>query len=206
MYEAEIHLQQDKSCILSDLSEEYGTAFDVEVEELHNGDVTFILNAGDRTDACLDRLGSAGKVKHCERISDGHLLVTKPSCCAYSAVTQNHGTLRRANRVSHRHRVYNVLATCREDLRDILGAFQSRGTVTLTRLEEVGDQDPMLTPRQLEVIEYALENGYFEWPRNDTSAELASELDISRPTFLEHLRKAESKLLAQAVDRESERH
>jgi predicted DNA binding protein len=206
MYEAEIHLRQDKHCVVSELSEEFGTTFDVEIEELHNGDVTFILDSGRWTDGCLDRLAAADSVEHHERIGDDQVLVTKPSCSAYSAVVQNHGTLRRVNSVSHRRRVYNVLAVCRENLRDILGAFRRTGTVTLGRLEEVGDSEPVLTGRQLEVVQYALESGYYDWPREDTSAELADDLGISRPTFLEHLRKAESKLLAQAVDRETERH
>ena len=206
MYEAEIHLQQDKHCILSDLSDEFDTTFDVKIEELHNGDVTFILDSGTRTDDCLDRLAGASSVKHHERIDDERVLVTKTSCCAYSAVVKNHGTLRRSNRVSNHHRVYNVLATSRENLRSILRDFQNIGTVTLGRLEEVGGSEAKLTARQLEVVQHALDNGYYEWPREDTSAELANEMGISRPTFLEHLRKAESKLLSHAVEGELERH
>jgi predicted DNA binding protein len=48
------------------------------------------------------------------------------------------------------------------------------------------------------VIKYALQAGYFEWPREITADELAAELDISRATLLEHLRKGQSKLLADA--------
>lgn len=55
-------------------------------------------------------------------------------------------------------------------------------------------QDP-LSDRQREVFDYARERGYYERPRRISAADLAAELDVSKSTVLEHLRKAESKLL-----------
>jgi predicted DNA binding protein len=52
-----------------------------------------------------------------------------------------------------------------------------------------------LTAAQREVFEHARETGYFEWPRGTSTRELADDLDISKTTLLEHLRKAEAKLL-----------
>lgn len=52
-----------------------------------------------------------------------------------------------------------------------------------------------LSKRQREVFEFARQRGYYEWPRNVSTRELAEEMDISKTTLLEHLRKAESKLL-----------
>jgi predicted DNA binding protein len=52
-----------------------------------------------------------------------------------------------------------------------------------------------LTPTQREVFEHARERGYYQWPRGIATRELAAELDVSKTTLLEHLRKAESKLL-----------
>ncbi|PSQ51436.1 transcriptional regulator [Halobacteriales archaeon SW_8_65_20] len=52
-----------------------------------------------------------------------------------------------------------------------------------------------LTPTQREAFETARADGYYEWPRETTTRELAAELDISKTTYLEHLRKAEAKLL-----------
>ena len=52
-----------------------------------------------------------------------------------------------------------------------------------------------LSPRQREVFERAREHDYYAWPRGITTRELAAELDISKTTMLEHLRKAEAKLL-----------
>jgi len=52
-----------------------------------------------------------------------------------------------------------------------------------------------LTPTQREVFEHAREVGYYDWPRGTSTRELADDLDVSKTTLLEHLRKAESKLL-----------
>jgi PAS domain S-box-containing protein len=48
-----------------------------------------------------------------------------------------------------------------------------------------------LTDRQLEALRTALSAGYFEWPREHDSSEVARRLDITQPTFNKHLRIAE---------------
>jgi len=48
-----------------------------------------------------------------------------------------------------------------------------------------------LTPQQYRCLKHALENGYFEIPKRFDSRALASQLDISHTTFLEHIRKSE---------------
>ena len=52
-----------------------------------------------------------------------------------------------------------------------------------------------LTTTQREVYEHARDVGYYEWPREASTRELADHMDVSKTTLLEHLRKAESKLL-----------
>ncbi len=52
-----------------------------------------------------------------------------------------------------------------------------------------------LTVRQREAFLLARSWGYYEYPRETTARELAAELGISKTTLLEHLRKAEAKLL-----------
>jgi len=53
-----------------------------------------------------------------------------------------------------------------------------------------------LTDRQRTVLETAYYAGFFEWPRVTAGNELAASLDVSPPTFHQHLRKAEQKLVA----------
>jgi predicted DNA binding protein len=52
-----------------------------------------------------------------------------------------------------------------------------------------------LSESQREVFELARREGYYDWPRGTSTRELASELGVSKTTLLEHLRKAEAKLL-----------
>lgn len=75
--------------------------------------------------------------------------------------------------------------------------------VTVERITAAGDAHrperqrrlDTLTPTQRKVFELAREEGYYEWPRGTSTRDLADELDVSKTTLLEHLRKAESKLL-----------
>ncbi|WP_227379810.1 bacterio-opsin activator domain-containing protein [Haladaptatus halobius] len=58
--------------------------------------------------------------------------------------------------------------------------------------EQVHEQ---LTDRQHEILQSAYLSGYFESPRESTGAELADTLEISGPTFHQHLQAAHRKLL-----------
>ncbi len=63
-------------------------------------------------------------------------------------------------------------------------------------LADVSDAADMgLTDRQHEVLLTAYHAGFFSWPRESTGEEIAELLDISQPTFHEHLRTGERKLL-----------
>lgn len=53
----------------------------------------------------------------------------------------------------------------------------------------------ILSERQREVFKLARDRGYYEWPREVSATELADELGVSKATTLEHLRKAEAKIM-----------
>jgi predicted DNA binding protein len=200
MFTATVHFTQHRECILRRLTADVDTPIPIEIEEIQNGFVTFVLRSGPYTDAFQSELEAAEHIEHVNRLDDGNLLITKPSCGAYSAIYQNHGTLRRSNTVSGRQREYNVLVFRREDLRNIINDLETFGTVTLGKLEEFrASTDSPLTERQREVVTEALTRGYYDWPREITNEKLAEELEISRATLHEHLRKAERTLLSSAL-------
>lgn len=58
----------------------------------------------------------------------------------------------------------------------------------------------LLTDRQLESLRTAYAGGYFDWPRESTARECADALGVSQPTFTEHLRTAQRKLLIALFD------
>ena len=52
-----------------------------------------------------------------------------------------------------------------------------------------------LSSRQIECLLEAFHAGYYDWPREVAASDVAETLDISNPTFLEHLRLAEAKIM-----------
>lgn len=52
-----------------------------------------------------------------------------------------------------------------------------------------------LTDRQREVLETAYHAGFFDWPRGSSAEDVADLLEVTPPTFHEHIRRAEAKLL-----------
>ncbi len=52
-----------------------------------------------------------------------------------------------------------------------------------------------LTDRQWATLSAAFHSGYFDWPRGSTAEEVADAMDVSSPTFHNHLRKAQRALL-----------
>ena len=65
-----------------------------------------------------------------------------------------------------------------------------------TRREFRTASDNQLTPRQSEVLRAAYAEGYYDWPRGKSGAEVAAKLGVSSPTFSQHLRTAERKVFA----------
>lgn len=55
---------------------------------------------------------------------------------------------------------------------------------------------PSLTDRQRQVVSLAKDLGYYEYPRRISTAELAERLGLRKTTLIEHLRKAENKVVS----------
>lgn len=60
-----------------------------------------------------------------------------------------------------------------------------------------------LTSRQLEVLQTAHEQGYFQHPRDANAGEVAESLDITTATFVQHLTAAQQKILDSILDWDS---
>ncbi len=54
----------------------------------------------------------------------------------------------------------------------------------------------VLTDRQREVLTAANEYGYYDYPKRINGEELSKKVNISKPVLLQHLRKAEGRLMA----------
>lgn len=56
-----------------------------------------------------------------------------------------------------------------------------------------------LTAKQMDAIIRAYDNGYYGFPRAVSTESVATSMGISRPTYEEHLRKAENKVMDMIV-------
>jgi predicted DNA binding protein len=90
-----------------------------------------------------------------------------------------------------------------ETIRRVVDAIPESLTLSL---EGIGDYPPeteelfsTLTPRQQELLEAAVEMGYYEVPRRTTHEEIAEVVGVSAGTVGEHLRKVEGKVLSTLV-------
>lgn len=61
-----------------------------------------------------------------------------------------------------------------------------------------------LTDKQQEVLQTAYLSGYFSWPRRTTAEECADALGIAQPTFSQHIRVAQEKVIGRLFEDESE--
>jgi HTH DNA binding domain len=62
----------------------------------------------------------------------------------------------------------------------------------------------VLTEKQRKILSTAYENGYYDVPRKIDSEELAQKLNIVKSTLVEHLRKAEKRLITDIMGKEEE--
>lgn len=67
-------------------------------------------------------------------------------------------------------------------------------------VQEVMEAEGMLTPTQHQLVETAVEEGYYETPRRCTLTDLAETADIAKSTCSETLHRAEGKIVTEFVD------
>jgi len=162
--------------------EEFDLVGDGEAADLPP-DASVVFDAGDAERVRFERDGTDCI---CEAVEDRGTPVTD--------VRATRGTL---------HLTFH--ATDVETVRIVVADLQEAyGSVRIDRLSRTGDgaaddlvlvDRSRLTGRQQEVLETAMEMGYFERPREANATQVAAELDIAPSTFAEHLASAQSKVL-----------
>lgn len=97
--------------------------------------------------------------------------------------------------------VRRVVETIREAHDDAEAIAQRRVPAhddSLERLHAVWSE--ALTERQRTTVETAYFTGYFEWPRETSGSAVAEALDVSPPTFSQHLRAVQRKVFGRLLD------
>lgn len=90
---------------------------------------------------------------------------------------------------------WHIMAPTREELQEAVAALERCAEIAYIRSAEVVEPDVGLTERQMSALKAAVEMGYFETPRRSSIKDVAKRLKVSPSTAVEHLRKAEKKVL-----------
>lgn len=201
MFRAKLYLDLQTDCVLSEVTNRWNTTFAVSHEEvIEDEHITFVIDAEDKVEEFVDSFETAAQVSSVERVDETHLKITKRACGALPVIRSNHGMMEWWDQVNGTQRVFDIVVFRRSDLRNIVAELREIGSVHLAQLTPYRASETLLSDRQAEVVETALQGGYYEWPREADAETLAADLDISHTTFLEHLRKAERTLLETALN------
>lgn len=201
MFRAKLYLDLQTDCVLSEVTNRWNKSFTVNHEEVIDDDhIEFVIDAGEEVEEFVTAFEASDQVPEVERVDESHIRLTKRSCGALPVIRRNHGMMQWWDRVSGTQRTFDIVVFRRDDLRNIVSELREIGSVQLAQLTPYQGAESILSERQAEVVTLALENGYYEWPREADAETLADHLGIAHSTFLEHLRKAESRLLRSALD------
>jgi predicted DNA binding protein len=103
---------------------------------------------------------------------------------------------------------YRVIAFSERDIKNLFKDLDKNCDVKVVSRRSISDESVRdtfllstatifgnLTNKQARALIAALDNGYYRMPRTANAGELASRLGVPRTSFVDHLRKAENKVL-----------
>jgi len=87
-----------------------------------------------------------------------------------------------------------------EDLKKFLDVIKMLGEVQSISFKKATFNEQnilsVLTEKQKEILIEAKKNGYYKYPRKINSGQLSEKIGLSKPTVVQHLRKAEVRLIS----------
>jgi len=106
---------------------------------------------------------------------------------------------------------YRVIAFSERDIRHLFKDLDEYCKVEVTSRRSISNESirdtflvstttlfGSLTTKQSRALIMALDNGYYNMPRNATAGQIAEKLRVPRTSYVDHLRKAENKVLQAA--------
>jgi predicted DNA binding protein len=94
---------------------------------------------------------------------------------------------------------WQIMAPSREELQEAIASLEKHAEIAYIRSSASAHSSEGLTERQTSALAAAVEMGYFDSPRRASIEDVAARLGISASTAVEHLRKAEKKVLENYV-------
>ena len=91
----------------------------------------------------------------------------------------------------------------RKNLSDFIEMMRMVGTIRKMAFRRAAYQKAdiltVLTEKQRAVMLAAFQNGYYDYPKKISSKQLCEKVSISKPTLLQHMRKAEGRILKEIM-------
>lgn len=205
MFQSELFIDLETEDVLSRETRRADQPFAALEEQVEDDEmITFVVDAREYADRFEAAFNASQRVAEVRRVDDTRLVVTKQANGALPIIRENHGKLNGIDLIHGTKRLFTVLTFRRTDIRDIFEQLETIGTVRLERLVPIERRTRALSDRQREAITLAFENGYYDWPRQTEGVELADRMGVAHSTYLEHLRKAEQKLVGQSLRNDKE--
>jgi len=102
---------------------------------------------------------------------------------------------------------FEVASADRKDLERLIDAGQSKYKLEILEFKDRKIKNfgfltmfPEITEKQKNALEFALNNGYYEYPRKTSLDKLAKKTGLAFSTFQAHVRKAENRILKFAIE------
>lgn len=157
-----------------------------DLPSIGNMEVLSVVRSEGNRHTCLVRGHEEGETKRDYRELDLDIIYTTPS-------------------FQSEDRIVVSFLGAEESLRRFVGMLREApvGEITGLTFKRAAytrrDMLSVLTERQREVLVAAYRHGYYDVPRGIGSRRLAERVGLAKPTLLEHLRKAERRLIAEVM-------
>jgi predicted DNA binding protein len=155
-----------------------------DIRTVGNMEILSVLKSVDSKHTCLIRYTEPEETKRQFQESDLGLIHTIPTIISPEKLTIS-------------------MMGEQENLSDFVEMMKNAGTIRKMSFRRTAYQKAdllnVLTDKQREVMVAAFKNGYYEYPKKIGSEALSKKVNISKPTLLQHMRKAEGRILQEIM-------
>ncbi|HEY3420630.1 MAG TPA: helix-turn-helix domain-containing protein [Methanomassiliicoccales archaeon] len=155
-----------------------------DLRKVGNMDILSVLKSTDNRHTCLIRYTEPEETKGQFQESDLGLVHTIPTIVSPEKLTIS-------------------MMGERKNLSDFIEMIRNAGTIRKMSFRRAAyhsaDILAVLTDKQREVMVMAFQNGYYDYPKRISSERLCRKVGISKPTLLQHMRKAEGRIFKEII-------
>lgn len=155
-----------------------------DIKTVGNMEILSVLRSMENKHTCLIRYTEAEEAKEQFQESDLGLIHTIPTT------------------ISQEKFIISMMGE-QENLSNFVDMMRNVGTIKKMAFRRAAYQKAdilaVLTDKQKDVMVAAFQNGYYDYPKRISSERLCEKVSISKPTLLQHLRKAEGRIMKEIM-------